>query len=115
MQIHDYFTMSGKNAIKEHLSSLPYAERAEGYSIRHKIVERGTMALEALDTRQLKGKLWEVKFSQNRVMYAIADSENIYFLHACKKQKGKAEKFELDKAIKERERQGLLFNNGKPK
>lgn len=99
MQIHDYFTMGGKNAIKEYLSSLPYAERAEGYTIRHKIVEKGTVALEALDTRQLKGKLWEIKFSQNRIMYAIADSENIYFLHACKKQKGKAEKFELDKAI----------------
>lgn len=33
-------------------------------------------------------------------MYVIADENNIYFLHACKKQKGKAEKFELDKAIK---------------
>ncbi|WP_323984993.1 hypothetical protein [Fusibacter ferrireducens] len=28
----------------------------------------------------------------------MVDSDYIYFLHACKKQKGKAEKFELEKA-----------------
>jgi len=33
-------------------------------------------------------------------MYVIADAESVYFLHACKKQKGKTEKFELEKAIK---------------
>ncbi|VTQ54232.1 Uncharacterised protein [Clostridium perfringens] len=33
-------------------------------------------------------------------MYVIADEDNFYILHACKKQKGKAEQFELDKAIK---------------
>ncbi len=32
-------------------------------------------------------------------MYVIADEDNIYFLHACQKQKGKAEQFELEKAI----------------
>ena len=33
-------------------------------------------------------------------MYILADSENLYILHACRKQKGKAEQFELEKAIK---------------
>lgn len=33
-------------------------------------------------------------------MYVVADGDNVYLVHACKKQKGKAEKFELDKAIK---------------
>ena len=32
-------------------------------------------------------------------MYVIADEDNLYILHACKKQKGKAEQFELAKAI----------------
>lgn len=32
-------------------------------------------------------------------MYILADSDNIYFLHICKKQKGKAEKHEIEKAI----------------
>ncbi len=96
-----------KLAIKEYLSSLPEGERAEGYRIRHKIVQKGTIALEALNTRQLKGKLWEIKFSQNRIMYVLADSDNIYFLNACKKQKGKAEKFELEKAIQRAKEAGF--------
>ena len=33
-------------------------------------------------------------------MYFLLDKENIYLMHACKKQKDKAEKFELDKAKK---------------
>ncbi|MDK0981257.1 type II toxin-antitoxin system RelE/ParE family toxin [Clostridium perfringens] len=50
----------------------------------------GLKALETLDTRQLKKKLWEIKFQNNRLMYVIADEDNFYILHACKKQKGKA-------------------------
>ena len=41
-------------------------------------------------------------------MYVIADKENVHFLHACKKQKGKAEKFELNKAIKRAKERNLL-------
>jgi len=33
-------------------------------------------------------------------MYVVADGDNMFLVHACKKQKGKAEKFELDTAIK---------------
>jgi len=40
-------------------------------------------------------------------MYVLHDSEKIYFLHACKKQKGKAEKFELSKAINRAKESGL--------
>jgi len=32
-------------------------------------------------------------------MYVLKDDENVYFLHACQKQKGKAEKFEINTAI----------------
>lgn len=108
MKIHDYETLGGKNVIKEYLSSLPDTERYIGYHIRHMIVERGLEAIEELDTRQLKGKLWEIKFSKNRVMYVIADSENIHFLHACRKQKGKAEQFELEKAIQRAREKGFI-------
>ena len=99
MQIHDYHTAGGKNVIKEYLSSLPEDERVQGYTIRHKIVKYGLEAILELDVRQLKSKLWEIKFSKNRIMYVIADSDNIHFFHACRKQKGKAEKHELETAI----------------
>lgn len=107
MQIHDYYTAGGKNVIKEYLSSLPENERVVGYGIRHKIVQYGLMAIESLNTRQLRGKLWEIKFSHNRIMYVIADENNIHFLHACQKQKGKAEQFELEKAIQRARENGF--------
>jgi len=107
MRIIDYQTAGGKNLIKEYLSALPKEERDVGYAIRHKIVKNGLSALEELNTRQLKGKLWEIKFSKNRIMYVVADKEHIYFLHACRKQKDKAEKFELNTAIERAKEAGF--------
>ena len=109
MNIIDYYTAAGKNLIKEYLSSLPATEMYVGYHIRHMIVERGRAAIDELDTRQLKGKLWEIKFSKNRIMYVLADGDNIHMLHACKKQKGKAELFELETAIKRAKEKGLTI------
>ena len=108
MTIHDYYTEGGRNLIKEYLSGLPVAARTYGYGIRHKIIQEGLKAFDGLDTRQLQGKLWEIKFIDNRIMYVILDKNNVYFLHACKKQKGKAEKYELDKAIKRAKDRNLL-------
>ena len=107
MTIHDYVTQGGKNVIKEYLSSLPDNEMKEGYRIRHEIILNGVEALKGLNTRQLRGKLWEIKFSANRIMYVLADVENIYFFHACKKQKGKVEKFELETAISRAKEEGF--------
>jgi len=107
MKIIDFINEGGKNVIKEYLSSLPKKECTEGYKIRHRIWNDGLLALEALDTRQLRGKLWEIKFSDNRIMYVLKDKDSIYFLHACKKQKNKAEKFELDTALKRARKYGL--------
>lgn len=99
MNIYTYETKGGKDLIKEYLDKLPKKESAEGYFIIKSLEKEGAPFLEMLNTRQLEGKLWEIKFYRhNRVMYFLLDKENLYLLHACKKQKGKAEKFELDKA-----------------
>jgi len=107
LQIHDYHTAAGKNLIKEYLSTLPKKEMYIGYNIRHKIGSKGFTVLQELDTRQIRGKMWEIKFSQNRIMYIVADIDNIFFLHACKKQKGKAEQHEIDTAIQRANENGL--------
>lgn len=100
MNVHHYETNGGKDLIFEYIDSLPIIEKADALTILEKIEKEGIMAFEVLNTRQLKGKLWEIKFSINRIMYVIADEDNVYLVHACKKQKGKTEKFELDKVIK---------------
>ena len=99
MNIHDYTTSGGKNLIKDYISTRPMNERREIYKIRHAIILNGFLAFQELNTRQLRGKLYEIKYSENRIMYVIKDGDNVYFLHACQKQKGKAEKFEVDTAL----------------
>ena len=108
MDIIDYTTAGGKNLILDYLDNLPKREQLEGYKIRQRIINDGLLALKILDTRQLKGKLWEIKFFDNRIMYVVPSSDNIYFLHACRKQKNKAERFELEKALKRAAQYGLL-------
>lgn len=108
MKIADYKTKGGKNLIMEYIDSLPDDQKLELYDIRSEIRRSGMDAFEKLATRQLVGKLWEIKASQNRVMYVIVNNDVVAFLHACKKQKGKAEKKELDKALKRAKREGLM-------
>ena len=49
-----------------------------------------------------------VKISQERIMYIIQSQDAVYFLNICKKQKGKAEKMELEKAKQRAKAEGLL-------
>ena len=108
MDIYDYQTEGGKNLITEYIDKLPRMERLELYDIRNEIRETGFDAFEKLNTRQLHGKLWEIKSMQTRVMYVIIDKDSVAFLHICKKQKDRAEKQELDKAIRRAKAEGLL-------
>jgi phage-related protein len=101
MNVFTYSTQGGKDLIREYLDGLPKRESVEGYFIIESLEREGTKFLETLNTRQLERKLWEIKYPRhNRIFYVLVDQENIYLLHACKKQKGKAEKFELEKAKK---------------
>jgi len=99
LNLYEYHTSGGKNVILEYIDNLPKSEKFVAYAIRQKLKIKGLNALDELNTRQLKGKLWEIKFSQNRLMYVVADKDNMYIVHACKKQKDKAEKFEMQTAI----------------
>ena len=92
----------------EYVDDLPDALRAEILDTRQLIREKGSAAFQLLETRQLYKKIWEIKISQERIMYVIKDQESVYFLHICKKQKGKAEKQELEKAKKRARAAGLL-------
>ena len=108
MIIYDYTTSGGKNVIAEYIETLPAASKAEILAVRQLILEKGMDAFPLLTTGQLFRKLWEIKVSQERVMYVIQDQNSVYFLHICKKQKGKAEKQELEKAKRRAKAEGLL-------
>ncbi|MCY6372766.1 type II toxin-antitoxin system RelE/ParE family toxin [Clostridium ganghwense] len=101
MNVFHYETNGGKDLITEYLDKLPPKEASEGFKILELLEDEGVIALEELNTRQLRKKLWEIKFNyKDRFMYVVADADDMYILHVCKKQKGKAEQFEINKAIK---------------
>ena len=108
MIINDYHTAGGKNVILEYIKELPVRERAEAMLIRRHIEEDGIEAFEVLSTRQLYRKLYEIRFSQERIMYVLKNADNVYFLHMCKKEKRKTKGQDLEIAKKRAREIGLL-------
>ena len=103
MILHDYETSSGRNVIKEYIDSLTIPEMVDGYSVREKM-ENGEF--EKLNIKRWEKKIYEVYFyKHNRIFYIIPDGDNIYLLHACRKQKNKTEKGD-SKIIKKSKRMG---------
>lgn len=101
MKVHTYKTQGGKDVIYEYLDKLPSKESALGYDIITSLEEDGIEALDSYTIKPFQGKIWEVKFrTDNRIFYVIVDCDNIYLLHACKKQKNKAEQIDKNRAIK---------------
>lgn len=108
MKIFDYVTSGGKNVIIEYIKELPQNLQLQILDIRSEIAKNGLDAFEKFNTRQLRDKLWEIKVSQTRIMYVIKAQDAVYFCNICKKQKGKAEKHEIELAIRRAKEAGLM-------
>ena len=77
MILHPYYSSSGRNLIYDYIDSLPVKEQVDGYTV----------------LQPWEKKIYEVYFQKhNRIFYIMKDKENIYLLHACRKQKNKTEK-----------------------
>jgi len=108
MRIHNYETAGGKDLILAYIDGLSHDEMADGYSVLEKL-EQGRY--DELTIKPWRGKISEVYFHKyNRIFYIVADGENMYLLHACRKQKGKTEAKDGDKVIKRAKELGLLLS-----
>lgn len=95
MIIHTYRTIGGKDLIREFINSLTHEEKVEGLSILERLENGSIDVLDCLNIKKFKGKIWEIKFRKfNRIFYVLLKDDNIYLLHACKKQKNAAELFD---------------------
>lgn len=98
MNLYFYESKSGKNVILEYINSLSVDEQVDGYSVL-KCLEEGK--IDSVRFKRWEKKVYEVYFyKHNRIFYVTADENNMYLLHACRKQKNKTEK--KDKKIVER-------------
>ena len=92
MNIFTYQTKGGKDLVLSFLDRLTLDEQAEGYYILEMLENYSYDILHKLNTRQIQSKLWEIKFCRhNRLYYVVFNENDCYLVHACRKQKGKAE------------------------
>ena len=98
MQIHTYQSSSGRDTIGEYIESLTEAEKVDAFSVLQ-CMERGEF--DKIQFKQWQKKVYEVYFlKHNRIFYIVVDKQNLYLLHACRKQKNRTEKKDKNIVIK---------------
>ena len=98
MNVYRYKSTGGKDLILEYIKSLSKSEIADGLSVLEKF---DSGELDMLDIKTWQGKINEVYFYRhNRIFYVIVDGQDVYLLHACRKQKNKTEKRDGEIVIK---------------
>lgn len=107
MILHHYLSNSGRDLILDYIKSLPDDEQIDGFSVLE-CLEKGEM--DRINFKRWEKKIYEVYFYKyNRIFYIVADGENIYLLHACKKQKNQTEKKDKKLIIKRAKELGKLL------
>lgn len=107
MIIHDYESRSGKELVKDYILNLPEEEKIDGLSVLKDMEDN---KLDSLLIKRWENKIYEVYFRKhNRIFYIIADENNLYLLHACRKQKNKTEKTDSDLVKKRAKELGRLL------
>ena len=108
MKVHYYKTAGGKNLITDYIMSLSKPESVDGVSVIECFVDG---KLDELKLKQWQGKVWEVYFyKHNRIFYVTIDGNDVYMLHACRKQKNKTEKTDSQIVIKRAKELGAKLN-----
>ena len=98
MKLHKYLSASGKDVIAEYIDSLTRDEQIDALSVLE-CMENGE--LDKIFYKRWEKKIYEVYFRKhNRIFYVTADADNIYLLHACRKQKNRTEKLDRKIVIK---------------
>ena len=63
-----------------------------------------------VEYKRWQKKVYEVYFyKNNRIFFIVEDGENIYLLHACRKQKNKTEKSDKEIVIKRAKELGSML------
>ncbi len=95
MVVTFYETPRGDRPVEAYLDELPAKEAAKVLDVLAAIETHG---LDAAVTRHIRGKLWEIKVSANRIFYVLGTGPEAILLHAYKKQRQKVPAKEIETA-----------------
>ncbi len=108
MIVHSYQTESGKDLILEYINSLSTEEQIDAFSVLE-CMEKGEF--DRIVFKRWEKKIYEVYFKKhNRIFYVVVDKNNIYLLHACRKQKNRTEKRDKKIVIERAKEVGSILN-----
>jgi phage-related protein len=97
VDVRFYRAAGGAEPVREYLRGLPLDERRlVGAAIR--ALQSFGLSAPGLVTRQLDGKLWEIKTSDQRVFYCVSTGPVVWLLHAYRKATQKAPRREVELA-----------------
>lgn len=84
--------------IRDYIDALTEAEQIDALSVLE-CMEKDEF--NKIPFKRWQKRVYEVYFQKhNRLFYIVADSSNLYLLHACRKQKDKTEKKDKNIVIK---------------
>lgn len=108
MKVHTYENASGKDLIKKYINKLSKKEQVDAYSVLQAFTDD---RLDELNIKLWQGKVYEVYFyKHNRIFYVTVADDDIYLLHACRKQKNKTELIDKKVVISRAKELGKLLN-----
>jgi len=103
MKVAFYETASGRSPIEDFIKHLAKADQARFADVFDGIKKFG-FDCPRVNFRQLKGKLWEVKFNAPsggyRIAYVVVESNTMVWLHVFKKSTQKTPQGDLEIAEK---------------
>lgn len=85
--------------VRDYIDELPKEQSALIYAVLEDIKQYGLQA-PLVSMRHIKGKLWEIRISQDRIFYIVIDGNTMVLLHAYKKQSQKAPLHEIETALR---------------
>lgn len=94
-----YTTAGGASPVEKYLDKLDRREAERVVAALRDIQAHGLDA-STVSFRQIEGKLWEIRPSQQRVFYVLVEGPTMVLLHAYKKQGQKAPTNEIEVARK---------------
>jgi phage-related protein len=99
MRVTFFTTSSGRAPVLEYLDRLSTEERARVFGRIAEIEEHGLDSV-GVQFRQIRHKLWEIKWTAHRIFYACPRADEIVLLHAYRKAGQKLPQPELKVALR---------------
>jgi phage-related protein len=103
MKIDFYLTSSGRNVIDEFVRGITSKDQGRFVDVYKGIQAQG-LGYPTVQFRQLKGKLWEIKYSapggKYRIAYVLKEADRMVRLHIFKKKTKKTPQNDLDLSLR---------------